>query len=395
MGIWIWCIAAILVILGSAAGYEKQIREGNEALVERFGRYHHKLLPGVNEGILPFVDKIVVEVSVKEQILEIQAHQTTTKDSIRLALDAMIFWRIYDLKKAWYEIQDVQVALKAMIIGTLSNQISQLTLEEVKSTHQQIVSSTLEAISEPFYSWGVTVSRFNFNIMVAASVDSSENIISLAFSNGVNLVALKHSFSVVFEEQHVELKIHDVFHNSDGVLVVQIKVPPEVDRAEVEVFIKKEYEEFIKSLDDQKVSLISNILNEISTAIKTMSEHSKYNFPNAQKVQIFEQVDKYVENSTVVEFDTRSALDDLKQVITELQQRYPQVDTEQASIIIDAEFQEMKRTQPQRWQKLFSLKRVLNGAKKSSLKVGEHFAEETVWGKAIVGFLEGVTDDTV
>ncbi|PSB27235.1 hypothetical protein [Stenomitos frigidus] len=59
---------------------------------------------------------------------------------------------------------------------------------------------------------------------------------------------------------------------------------------------------------------------------------------------------------------------------------------------MDVEFQEIKRLQPQRWQNLLSLKRQWNGVKKGLLKVGEHFAEETPWGKGVIGYLEGVTE---
>ncbi|MBD2198398.1 MULTISPECIES: hypothetical protein [Calothrix] len=136
-------------------------------------------------------------------------------------------------------------------------------------------------------------------------------------------------------------------------------------------------------------------LEEIYKIIKTMPEQqSKYNFPNAKRVQIFEQVDTYIENNNINEQDIKQSLEYLRQLIEKLQQQYPHASEEQAAAIIDAEFKEIQRTQPQRWQKIWSLKRLWNGVKKGSLKVGEHFAEETPWGKAIIGFLEGITDET-
>jgi HEAT repeat protein len=87
-------------------------------------------------------------------------------------------------------------------------------------------------------------------------------------------------------------------------------------------------------------------------------------------------------------------LNDYKQLFDNLQQKYPDPITESAlQPIIDAEFQELQNTQPQRWQNFLSLKRLWNGAKKAGLKVGEHFTEENVWGKAAIAFLEGFTED--
>lgn len=134
-------------------------------------------------------------------------------------------------------------------------------------------------------------------------------------------------------------------------------------------------------------------LEAILGTIKVVQDQSKYNFPNVQKVQIFEQVNSYIENNNPVDPDSKQALADLKQLIADLQQKYPQATEKEATAIIDAEFKEIQRTQRQRWQNLLSLKRLWNGVKKGSLKAGEHFAEETPWGKAVIGFLEGVTDD--
>jgi hypothetical protein len=67
-------------------------------------------------------------------------------------------------------------------------------------------------------------------------------------------------------------------------------------------------------------------------------------FPNAQKVQIFEQVDTYIENNNPVDPEIKAAIADLQTLITHLQTQHPTVTTEtQALDIIDAEFTEIKR----------------------------------------------------
>ena len=127
-----------------------------------------------------------------------------------------------------------------------------------------------------------------------------------------------------------------------------------------------------------------------------MSEASKYNFPNAQKVQIFEQIDTYIENkignNSTLSSEDKEAIAELKQVIQDLQAKYPSARPEQQAIIIEAEFQEIKQKQPWRWKNLLSYKRLLNGGKTAAIKVGEHFAEENPWGKGAIAFLEGVSE---
>lgn len=86
-------------------------------------------------------------------------------------------------------------------------------------------------------------------------------------------------------------------------------------------------------------------------------------------------------------------LADFKQFLNDLQQKYPNATDETAIQVIDAEFTEMKRSQPQRWQNFLSLKRQWNGVRTALLKAGEHYAEETPLGKALIGYLEGVSED--
>jgi hypothetical protein len=89
-----------------------------------------------------------------------------------------------------------------------------------------------------------------------------------------------------------------------------------------------------------------------------------------------------------------AALNAVVQIIQALEKKYSYVQDEQQALnIIDAEFKEIKEQKPIEWQNLISLKRLYNGGKKAAVKVGEHFAESSVWGKAGVGFIEGISED--
>jgi hypothetical protein len=89
-----------------------------------------------------------------------------------------------------------------------------------------------------------------------------------------------------------------------------------------------------------------------------------------------------------------AALNAVVQIIQALEKKYTNVqDEQQARIIIDAEFKEIKQQKRIEWQNLMSLQRLYNGAKNAAVKVGEHFAESSVWGKAGVGFIEGISED--
>ena len=140
----------------------------------------------------------------------------------------------------------------------------------------------------------------------------------------------------------------------------------------------------------QQVRAIFEVV--VSEVIEDMPS-AKYSFPNAREVKIFEQVGQYIETQNASDPEVKEALEDLKQILQELQAQNPQASEEEAMEILDVEVEAIRRREPQRWRQLANLRRWQNGAKKGALKVGEHLADSTVWGKALVGFLEGASDD--
>jgi HEAT repeat protein len=94
------------------------------------------------------------------------------------------------------------------------------------------------------------------------------------------------------------------------------------------------------------------------------------------------------------ESSPEAALNAVVEIIQALEKKYTYVkDEEQALNIIDAEFKEIKEQKPIEWENLISLKRLYNGGKKAAVKVGEHFTESNPWGKGLVAFIEGVSED--
>ncbi len=97
-------------------------------------------------------------------------------------------------------------------------------------------------------------------------------------------------------------------------------------------------------------------------------------------------------NSTEQNFEI--LLTNYKQFIDDLQQKYPNLADETAvTQIIDVEAKRIGTKDQQRWQNFLSLKRLWNGSKKAGVKVGEHFAENNVWAKGAIAFLEGVSEE--
>jgi regulator of protease activity HflC (stomatin/prohibitin superfamily) len=152
-------IAALaLLIVGSTVGSSKVINQGNEAIVERVGKYNRTLKPGLN-FIIPFVDTIVWEETMKEQLLDIEPQEAITSDSVALRVDAIVYWRVVDLPKAYYEVEDVENALKNLVLTTLRSEIGEMELERTFSNRREISQGLLGEIKEVTKGWGIDVTR--------------------------------------------------------------------------------------------------------------------------------------------------------------------------------------------------------------------------------------------
>jgi regulator of protease activity HflC (stomatin/prohibitin superfamily) len=148
----------ILVIVGYTIGSTKIVTQGNQALVERLGKFHKKLDPGLNY-IVPFVDRIVVEDTVREQVLDVPPQQAITKDNISVEVDAVVFWKVLDLKEAYYNVDDVQTAIQNLVVTTLRSMIGELELSQTYASRSDLNRQLLRQLDDATKNWGVKVTR--------------------------------------------------------------------------------------------------------------------------------------------------------------------------------------------------------------------------------------------
>jgi len=151
-------VPMILVVIGYTIGSTKIVNQGNEALVERLGQYNKKLKPGLNY-IIPFIDKIAVEETTREQVLDTEPQQAITKDNISVEVDAIVYWRIKNLEKAYYAVEDVEVALENLVLTTLRSMIGEMDLNQTYSSRNDINRNLLHQLAEPTAGWGVELVR--------------------------------------------------------------------------------------------------------------------------------------------------------------------------------------------------------------------------------------------
>jgi regulator of protease activity HflC (stomatin/prohibitin superfamily) len=149
-----------LALVGYALASAKMVNQGNVALVERLGRYHRKLNPGLS-FIVPIIDQIVMENTTREQLLDIKPQNVITKDGIYLEVDAIVYWRIQDLEKSFYAIDDLEQSLANIATTTLRENIAQNSLEDTNMSRDEIDRTILSVLNSITSTWGVEITRLD------------------------------------------------------------------------------------------------------------------------------------------------------------------------------------------------------------------------------------------
>ncbi len=132
------------------------VPQGEEWIVERLGKYHGTLLPGLNI-ILPYLDRIAYKLVTKDIILDVQEQEVITKDNAVIVTNAIAFIKVTDPIKAVYGVTDFSEAIRNMIMTTLRSIVGEMNLDEALSNRDKIKARLRESIADEAVDWGLTV----------------------------------------------------------------------------------------------------------------------------------------------------------------------------------------------------------------------------------------------
>ena len=132
------------------------VPQGEEWIVERLGKYHGTLKPGLNI-VVPYIDKVAYQLVTKDIILDVQEQEVITRDNAVILTNAIAFIKVTDPVKAVYGITDFSEAIRNLIMTTLRSIVGEMELDEALSSRDKIKARLRESIADEAVDWGLTV----------------------------------------------------------------------------------------------------------------------------------------------------------------------------------------------------------------------------------------------
>ena len=145
----------VFIIITVAKGV-RLVAQGEEWVVERFGKYHCTLRPGLNI-IVPYLDRVAYKLVTKDIILDVQEQEVITRDNAVIVTNAIAFVKVTDPVKAVYGVTDFAEAIRNLIMTTLRSIVGEMELDEALSSRDKIKARLRESIADEAVDWGLTV----------------------------------------------------------------------------------------------------------------------------------------------------------------------------------------------------------------------------------------------
>jgi regulator of protease activity HflC (stomatin/prohibitin superfamily) len=126
--------------------------------VERLGRYHRTLQPGLN-FVIPFLDRVYPNIDLREQVVSFRPQSVITEDNLVVEIDTVIYFQVTDPRAAAYEIASYLQAVEQLTVTTLRNVVGSMDLEETLTSRDSINRQLRGVLDEATGKWGLRVNR--------------------------------------------------------------------------------------------------------------------------------------------------------------------------------------------------------------------------------------------
>ncbi|MEU7002869.1 SPFH domain-containing protein [Nonomuraea sp. NPDC046570] len=153
----------VAILLVGVAGFAlvrtvRIIPQATAAIIERLGRYHRTLTPGLNL-VMPFIDRIKEMIDLREQVVSFPPQPVITSDNLVVSIDTVIYFQVTNPKAATYEIANFLVGVEQLTVTTLRNVVGGMDLERTLTSREEINTELRGVLDDATGRWGIRVNR--------------------------------------------------------------------------------------------------------------------------------------------------------------------------------------------------------------------------------------------
>lgn len=147
-------IGAMVLVIANI----KIVPQAYEYVVERLGTFHTIWKAGLHIK-MPFIDKIVNKVSLKEKVLDFPPQPVITKDNVTMQIDTVVYARISDARLFTYGVENPNLATETLTATTLRNIVGEMELDNTLTSRDEINKRMSIILDEATDAWGIKVVR--------------------------------------------------------------------------------------------------------------------------------------------------------------------------------------------------------------------------------------------
>jgi len=134
------------------------VPQASAGVVERLGRYHKTLQPGLNL-LVPVIDRLRPLIDMREQVVSFPPQPVITEDNLVVSIDTVVYFQVTDARAATYEINNYLGAVEQLTTTTLRNVVGGMNLEEALTSRDNINNQLRAVLDEATGKWGIRVGR--------------------------------------------------------------------------------------------------------------------------------------------------------------------------------------------------------------------------------------------
>ena len=278
----------ILIVIILLATHVRIVSQSQAFVIERLGGYLTTWDVGLNI-LIPFIDRIVKKVSLKEQVLDFPPQPVITKDNVTMQIDSVIYFQITDPKLYTYGVENPLSAIENLTATTLRNIIGEMELDHTLTSRDTINTKMRAILDEATDPWGIKINRVELkNIIPPAEIQDAmekqmkaererrETILRAEGQKKSSILVAEgeKEAAILRAEAKKEAEIREAEGKAEAILKIQ-KAEAEAIRllkeagADSSVLALKGMEAFTKVADGQATKII--IPSELQNVI-TLSE---------------------------------------------------------------------------------------------------------------------------